>query len=128
MRAVQIWRSGNVQSHMKGPQTPVVVCLCYRAGCEWHLGEIASCQATIAEASSLAKKQNDMNSLAVALTWAAMLGTCERNAAEVERYSSDLIELSTRYHFAHHLAVGSIFRGWARSASGDRRNEPLIKL
>jgi len=37
----------------------------------------------------------------------------------VERYSSDLIELSTRHHFAHWLAVGSIDRGWARSASGD---------
>jgi predicted ATPase len=37
----------------------------------------------------------------------------------VERYSSDLIELSTRHHFAHWLAVGSILRGWARSASVD---------
>ena len=134
MRAVQIWRSGNVQSHMKGPQkaleylrayNPVAVCLCYRAGCEWHLGEIASCQATIAEAISLAKKQNDMNSLAVALTWAAMLGTCERNAAEVERYSSDLIELSTRHRFAYWVAIGAIFRGWARSASGETAEEGL---
>ena len=33
MRAVQIWRSGNVQSHTEDPQTPVVVCLCYLARC-----------------------------------------------------------------------------------------------
>jgi len=123
MRAVQIWRSGNV--HMEGPQTPVAVCLWYRAGCEWHLGEIASCQATIAEAISLAKKQNDTNALALALTWAAMLGTCERNAAEVERYSSDLIELSTRHRFAYWVAIGAIFRGWARSASGETAEEGL---
>jgi predicted ATPase len=30
-----------------------------------------------------------------------------------------VIELSTRYHFAHWLTVGSIHRGWARGASGD---------
>ena len=30
--AVQIWRSGNVQSHTEGPQTPMFVCLCYLTG------------------------------------------------------------------------------------------------
>ena len=119
MRAVQIWRSGNVQSHMEGPQTPVAVCLCYRAGSEWHLGEIASCQATIAEAISLAKELNDMNSLAIALSWAAGLAHNERNPAETERLASELIELSTRHNFVYWLAIGAIYRGWARSASGD---------
>jgi predicted ATPase len=37
----------------------------------------------------------------------------------VERVASDLIELSTRHRFAHWLAVGAIYRGWARSASGE---------
>ena len=37
----------------------------------------------------------------------------------MERLASDVIELSTRHHFAHWLAIGSILRGWARSASGD---------
>jgi hypothetical protein len=53
VRAIHIWRSGKVQAPMEGPQTPVIVCLCYRAGSEWHFGDIASCQATIAEAISL---------------------------------------------------------------------------
>jgi tetratricopeptide (TPR) repeat protein len=116
--AVEIWRSGNVQSHTEDPQTPVVVCLCYLAGCEWHLGEIPSCQATIAEAISLAKKLNDMNALAIALGWAAGFAANERNPAEVDRLASDLIELSTRHNFVHWLAIGAIYRGWARSASG----------
>ena len=30
-----------------------------------------------------------------------------------------MIELSTRHHYAQWLAVGSILRGWARSASGE---------
>ena len=67
MRGVQIWRSGGVQSHAEDLDTPVVGCLCYEALSEWHLGEIASCQATMAEAISLAKELNDMNALALAL-------------------------------------------------------------
>src|SRR5271165_4307581 len=118
-RAVQIWRSGNVQSHTEGPQTPAVVCLCYLAGCEWHLGEIASCQATIADAISLAKELNDMNALAIALAWAAGMAANERNPAEVDRLASDLIELSTRDNFVFWLAQGTAWRGWARSASGN---------
>jgi predicted ATPase len=60
-----------------------------------------------------------MNALALALDWAAMLGNCERNPAEVDRLASELIELSTRHNFVLWLAIGTIYRGWARSASGD---------
>jgi Protein kinase domain/NACHT domain len=119
MRAIKIWRSRNVQSHTGGPQTPVVVCLCYGAGSKWHLGEIASCHANIAEAISLAKELNDMNALAIALAWAAAVAANERYPAEVERLASDLIELSTRDNFVFFLAIGAIYRGWARSASGN---------
>ena len=119
MRGVQIWRSGGVQSHPEEVDTPVVGCLCYGALSEWHLGEIASCQANMDEAISLAKELNDMNALAFALSWAAALGHCERNPAEVDRLASELIELSTRHNFVYWLAIGAICRGWARSASGD---------
>ena len=37
----------------------------------------------------------------------------------MDRLASDLIELSTRYHFVYWLAMGATYRGWARSASGD---------
>jgi predicted ATPase len=43
----------------------------------------------------------------------------ERNLADVERYSSNLIELSTRQHFAQWIAIGAVYRGWARSAFGE---------
>jgi predicted ATPase len=119
MRALQIWESGNVDSQMRGPQTPVVVCLCYRSACEWHFGEIASCHSSVAEAISLAKELNDMNSLAIALSFAVGQAVNERNFAEVDRFASDLIELSTRQGFAFWLAIGAVHRGWARSASGD---------
>jgi predicted ATPase len=71
------------------------------------------------EAISLAKELNEANSLAVALHLAAFLARYERNPAEVERLSSDLIELSTVQNLAFWLASGEVSRGWARSASGD---------
>jgi predicted ATPase len=119
IRAVQIWRSGNVQFHSEEPYTPVVTCLGYLAQSEWHLGEIASCQPTIAEAISLAKNLNDINALAMALSWAVGLAANERNPAEADRLALDLLELSTCHNFVHWLAVGAIYRGWARSVSGD---------
>jgi tetratricopeptide (TPR) repeat protein len=118
-QGVKIWRSGGVKSLPEDVDTPVVGCLCHGALSEWHLGEIASCQAMMAEAISLAREQNDMNALALALNWAAMLGNCECNPAKVDRLASELTELSTRHNFALWLAVGTVWRGWARSASGD---------
>ena len=47
------------------------------------------------------------------------LGCLKGNPTEVDRLASDLIELSTRHNFAHWLRVGAVYRGWARSASGD---------
>jgi tetratricopeptide (TPR) repeat protein len=119
MRGVQIWRSENVQSYVDEYYTPPVGCLCYLAGSEWHLREIASCQATIAEAISTAKEVNDMHALALALYWAARLAVDERTPAEVERLASELIELSTRHNFVLWLATGEIYRGWALSVSGN---------
>ena len=60
-----------------------------------------------------------MSALAIALSWAAGMAANERNPAETERWASELIELSTRDNFVYWLAIGAIYRGWARSASGD---------
>ena len=45
----------------------MVGCLFMGPYLEWHFGEIASCQANMAEAISLAKELNDMHALAQAL-------------------------------------------------------------
>jgi tetratricopeptide (TPR) repeat protein len=119
MRGVQIWRSGNVQSHAEEWYTPAVGCLGYGAMSEWHLGEIACSHANIDQAISLAKELNDTRALALALNWAPNLGYYERDPAEVDRFASDLIELSTRHNFVYFLTIGAIYRGWARSAFGD---------
>ena len=81
--------------------TPGVGCLVFEAMSEWELGENASCQRNIDDAISLAKELNDMNSLANALQFAGIIA--RYNLPEVERYSSDLVELSTRHHFSYWL-------------------------
>ena len=50
LRGLHIWHSGEVKSHVQEVDPPAVACLCDKAQSEWHLGEIATCQATMAEA------------------------------------------------------------------------------
>jgi predicted ATPase len=119
MRGVEIWRLGSLQPPVEEVSAPAVMCLCWEALSKLLLGEIASPRSTMAEAISLAKELNDMYGLAAALNCAGALAHMERSLAGVERHSSDLIELSTRHHYPQWLAVGSVLRGWARSASGE---------
>jgi hypothetical protein len=52
-RECKICRSGGVHFPVEELTAPVVTCLYFLALCEWHVGEIASCRATMAEAISL---------------------------------------------------------------------------
>jgi adenylate cyclase len=118
-RGLQIWRSGGAPPPVEDSMTPAVSCLCYLALSEWHLGEIASSQADIDEAISLAKELNDTHALLQALYFAGWLAYLGRNPAKAERWASDVIEVSTRWNFAHWLPGAYALRGWTRSAFGD---------
>ena len=119
MQGVEIWRSGGIRAQVEELMPPVVYCLGYEALSEWYLGEINRCQATLGEAISIAKELMDMNALAVALYLGLAIARFEHKPAEVERLASDLIELSARYNFGFWLPGATVYRGWARSASGD---------
>jgi hypothetical protein len=119
MSSLKIWRSGPAKSHVEEVDPPAVACLCDQALSEWHFGAIASCQAAIAEAISVAKELNDTHGLVQALFFAGWILHFERNPTEVERRASEVIELATRHNFAFWLAPAAILRGWARSVSGD---------
>jgi hypothetical protein len=73
MSGVKIWRSGNLLSAVEELNEPVVPCLYFLAVCEWYLGKVASSQANIAEAVTLAKELNDSHGLAIALAFAGIL-------------------------------------------------------
>jgi tetratricopeptide (TPR) repeat protein len=118
-RGVQLWHAESVQPQVEEVLAPAVACHFYDGLSGWHLGEIASSRANIAEAVSLAKELNDTYALAAALHFAGFLGHFERNPSEVKRLASELIELSTRQVFPFWLAGGQALRGWAWSASGN---------
>jgi predicted ATPase len=117
-RGIQIWRSGSAESLVGEVNVPVIACLCDKALCEWHLGEVATSHATMAEAISLAKELNDVHGLAGALWNATLLAHYERNPTAVQRFVSNLTERSMREDFAAYLALAAIFRGWAVCALG----------
>jgi hypothetical protein len=119
LRGVQIWRAGVLQSVVEEVIAPAVGSLCFEALSEWHLAQIDSCKSHMAEAILLAKELNHMHALAVAFCFAGFLGHFQSNPAEVESFSSNLIELSTRHNFTFWLHAGEVLRGWARSVSGD---------
>ena len=109
MRGFQISRSANVQSYAEEYSAPVVGCLCYGAMSEWHCRRDRVLPSEPGGTISIAKELKDMNALASALNFAAILAYFERNPAEVERIASDLVELSTRHNFVHWLANGAIY-------------------
>jgi hypothetical protein len=115
---VQIWRSQGMQTLPEESVASSVLCLYYKAICEWNLGEIALYQSTKAETISVAKELNSMPTFAFALYAAAMSASFERNVAETERFVAELIELSTRHNFAFWLPGANVLRGWVRSVSG----------
>ncbi|MBV8227455.1 MAG: protein kinase [Verrucomicrobia bacterium] len=119
IRGLTIWHSGDIKSHVQEVDPPVVACLTDKAQSEWHLGEIDSCQVTMAEAIAVARKLNDMHGVAEALYFAACLSHYLRNPGEVERLASEVIELSIRQNFPLYLTRGTILRGWARSVLGE---------
>jgi hypothetical protein len=79
MRGVQLWRSGTIQSHPGDVEQPVLACLTKKAMVEWHFGETASSQATMAEAISLAKELNNPHGLAAVLAYVGILGSLKRS-------------------------------------------------
>jgi hypothetical protein len=118
-RGVEIWRGGGVQSQVDEITWHGIGCLFFEAILDWHFGEIASCQPTMAKAISIAKELNNMQALTHALWHAGWLAHFQRDPVEVERLASDLFELSTRQKFAPFLRRAAVLRGWARSASGE---------
>ena len=98
---------------------PAIACLCIQAETKWHFGEIASCRGTLSEAKSLAKKLNDVHGLVQALSVGGFIAYCEREASEVQRLASEMLDLSTRHNFAFFRSGAAILRGWAQSALGD---------
>ena len=109
-RGLQIWRSVGMQSPVEEIIPPAIACLCSLTLCEWHLGEVASSRAAIAEAISLAKELNNMHAVADALSWAAIRIAKEQKSVSLEKRAE-----KTYAEYRRRKASGSGGRGFRLS-------------
>ena len=64
---VRLWRSGVEKSEVEELDEPIIGCLCHKAFCAWHAGQIASARSTMGEAILVAKRLKNTHGIAVAL-------------------------------------------------------------
>ena len=115
---VRLWHSGVEKSEVEELDEPIIGCLCHKAVCAWHLGQMSSSRSTMKEALLVANRLENTHGIAVALHFAATLCYMEQNPTAAARLSSELVELSTRQHFPHFRAFGTALLGWTRSVAG----------
>jgi hypothetical protein len=114
---VRLWHSGVEKSQLEELDEPIIGCLCHKALCEWHWGQIVTAHTTMREAVLVAKRLKNTHGIAVALHYSSTLCYMKRDVIEAERVSSELVELSTRQHFPHFRAWGIALLGWTRSVA-----------
>jgi predicted ATPase len=84
----------------------------------WYLGYPDQALQRIHDALSLAQELSHPFSLAIALTFAALLHQLRREGQAVKEQAEALVTLSTEQGCALQVAQGMIFRGWALAEQG----------
>ncbi|MFT5042318.1 MAG: class 3 adenylate cyclase/predicted ATPase, partial [Hyphomicrobiaceae bacterium] len=90
----------------------------------WINGHPARALACSNEAVALARALDHPLSLAYALRFAADLNQRFEEPDAVRASAEELLALAAEQGFAHHTAIGSILRGWARAMVIERAGEP----
>ena len=94
-------------------QDPGVFCRCYMVRILWFLGYPEQALQMSTEALTLAQELNHPLSLALALTFRALVAQLRRERAGVMIYAEQALALSTEHEFAFYRAMGRVLRGWA---------------
>jgi class 3 adenylate cyclase/predicted ATPase len=109
------------RSHaFRATQDPGVACLSYAALPLWLLGYPDRALQRSHEALILARELSHPLSLAGALGWTALLHQFRREGQAAQEPADAVITLSTEQEFAVYLAWGTMLRGWALAAQGQR--------
>jgi predicted ATPase len=95
-----------------------VSCLCYAAPARWALGYPDQALKRSQEALTLAQELSHPYSLAWALGYGADLHWFCGKGQMVRQQAEALRALSSEQGFAHYLAQGTIWRGWALAEQG----------
>jgi predicted ATPase len=101
-------------------QDPGVVCRVYAGVTLWWLGYLDQALQRSHEALTLARELAHPFSLAYALFFTALLHQCRREWQLVQERAEAAIAIAAEQGFAIWVALGTILRGWALAAQGQR--------
>ncbi|MFQ5946574.1 MAG: AAA family ATPase, partial [Anaerolineae bacterium] len=99
-------------------QNPGVVCRIVHAVTSWYLGYPEQALTTYHDTLSLARDLSHPFSLAVALTWFAMLHQYRRDAREARALAEEAMAISSEQSFPNWHWVAAMVRGWALVEQG----------
>src|SRR5215510_2292247 len=94
-------------------QDPGVFCLCYMVRILWFLGYADQALQRSQEALVLAQELAHPFSLALALTFAALVHQLRQEGRATQEQAEAAITLCTEQGFTFYQAMGTILRGWA---------------
>jgi class 3 adenylate cyclase/predicted ATPase len=106
---------------------PQVTCAIFAALALWALGYPDQAQQQVQAALTTAQALPDPVNRAFALCFAALLHQLRRDAAAMQAWAKTAVALSTEQGFAHFLALGTIYQGWAL-ARQDQAGEGLAHI
>lgn len=99
-------------------QDPGVFCLCYMVRILWFLGYPDQALRQSREAIALAREISHPFSLAVALTFAALVSQLRREAEATQERAEETVTLCAEQGFAFYLAMATILKSWALTVQG----------
>jgi class 3 adenylate cyclase/predicted ATPase len=90
-------------------------------GCHarWHIGRFEQATELSDEGIARARSLEDPFTLAIALSYAAMLHQFDHNYVAAQKLTEEVIELCTEHQFAYYLAWARIIHGWTTICAGD---------
>lgn len=107
---------------------PKVLSLDYTALTLWVLGYPEQALTRVYEALHLAQELSHPHSLAVALTWTAMLHSERGDGHLIEEHADALVALSSEHGFSFFLGVGTVFRGVALLSTQEQWAEGIARI
>jgi predicted ATPase len=92
-----------------------VSALCYWSMALWHRGYPDRADKAAGEALHYAKHCSHPYTLSYALFFNAMTAILERRVAKVEKFTDQLLMVSSEHGFAFWLGIGQVLQGWANA-------------
>lgn len=104
-----------------------ILCLCYLARILWFQGYPDQAQRRSAEAIVLARELTHPFSLALALTFAALVSQLRLEIDETRELAEEAINLCTAHGFTFYQAMATVLHGWALTEL-DQKQAGIAKI